>query len=72
MTVNELIEKLQEFPGDMEVFTCGEEYEGNKLSHFAYSPYPEIKRFVKDEDGTVFVAQRACKETAGAKKGILL
>jgi hypothetical protein len=72
MKVKELIEKLQQFPEDMDVFTVGEEYEGNELSHFAYNPNPEIKRFITDDDGDSFIVQRACLKTAEAKKCLVL
>jgi len=71
MTIKELIEKLQDYPEDMEIFTSGSMCTGNKLECTAYKPFPQEKRVVLIDD-TYYVAQRACKETSGAKKCLVI
>ena len=72
MTIKELIQQLQEYPEDMEVFTYGQPCSGNILEATAMKVFPVIKRVIKDENEDAFIAQRAHRETSGAKKCLIL
>ena len=72
MTVKELIQKLQEYPENMEVFSYGQPCSGNILEATAMKILPVLKYVVKDEIDDAFVCQRAHQETAGAKKCLIL
>jgi len=71
MKVKELIEKLQQFPEDMEVFTYGVACTGNRFKYLAYEANPQEERFVKLEKD-ILIAQRPCEETRGAKKCLVI
>ena len=73
MTVKELIEKLKEYPEDMEVFTFGESVGGNEFDSEAWPPYLKTL-YVKREESIErdYIAQRACKATAGSRKCLIL
>jgi len=71
MTIKELIKLLLEYPIDTEVFTCGEETDGNKLGYKLYIPSPKMDRFLI-KNNRYYTAQRACEETKNAKKCIVL
>ena len=72
MTIKELIQELQNYPEDMEVFSYGQSCSGNILEATAIEILPMVKRVIRNEDGSTFIAQRAHKETAGAKKCLIL
>ena len=71
MTVKELIEKLQEFPEDMECYSRGMTVGGSVFDCEASQVYPYIA-YVKDEGFIKYVAFRPCKETAGARKCLII
>jgi len=83
VTVKELIEKLKEFPEDMTVVTCGEEFPAewedgeyqNRYSHYVYNPMPKIhvikeieKRYVKMK----VLASRPCDDGLKWEKAVVL
>ena len=72
MTVKELIQELQNFPEDMEVFSYGQPCSGNILEATAMKILPVLKYVVKDEIDDAFICQRSHRETAGAKKCLIL
>jgi hypothetical protein len=73
VTVRELIQELQNFPEDMEVYTFGESVGGNEFDCEAYSPYLKTQ-YVKYEENIkkAYIAQRPCEATEGAKKCLIL
>lgn len=71
MKVKKLIEKLQQFPDDMEVFGYSISCTGNKFKYLVHEVSIKEERFVKFEKDTL-IAQRACKETQGAKKCLVI
>jgi hypothetical protein len=74
VTVKELIEELQKWPEDMEVFTEGQEVEGNELDCEAYRVRePFYKYIVPDKPGRRFyIAQRPCEKTKNARKCLII
>lgn len=73
MTVKELIEKLGEFPEDMEIYTYGRPVGGNFFECEAWNTNPHYRYIVKDINiNRNYVAQRPCKETKDAKKCLIL
>jgi hypothetical protein len=71
MKVKELIEKLQQFPEDMEVFCDEVACTGNKFKYLAHEPTVTEERFVKNQKD-ILIVQRPCKETSGAKKCLVI
>lgn len=71
MTIKELIKKLQEYPEDMECYTTGLQVGGNVFDCEATKIRPHIA-YVKDEGYIKYIALRPCKETAGARKCLII
>jgi hypothetical protein len=71
MKVKELIEKLQQYPENMEVFTYGTSCTGNILKYLADDVCVKEEKFIQINKG-FFIIQRPCKETAGAKKCLVV
>ena len=71
MTVKELIEKLKNYPEDMDCYTTGLQVGGNIFDCEA-SQISFYIAYVKDEGFIKYIAHRPCKETAGAKKCLIL
>jgi len=71
MKVKELIEKLKEFPEDMEVFGYGVSCTGNKFKYLVHSPNLKEERYVKFEKD-ILIAARPCEETKDAKKCLVI
>ena len=73
MNIRELKARIQDFPDDMEVlvFESGDP-ESNIFAGTARQIPIARPKHVKEIDGRLKVASRACKETAGAKKCFIL
>ena len=71
MKVKELIELLQEFPEDMEVFSYHIGCTGDKFKYLTHEPFLQEERFIVKGRQTLVVA-RPCKDTKGAKKCLVI
>ena len=73
MNIRELRGRIKDFPDDMEVliFESGD-LESNVFSGTARKIPITRPKHVKEVDGRLKIASRACKETAGAKKCFIL
>lgn len=74
MTIKDLIEKLKEYPEDMEVLAYHSGYSAdNKFKYIAVNPFIKEERFVEVGDGFyMLIAARPCEETSGAKKCLVI
>lgn len=74
MKIKDLKELIKDLPDDMDVFIDdGKELlEGNKWYYSLRELSPVERRVGEMEPGRLAVAQRACKETKNAKKGLVL
>ena len=71
MTVKELIEKLKQYPEDMEICTLNQSKDETIKNIWEGKVYPGVdivEKKVLDE----MIAARPCKETAGAERKLVL
>lgn len=71
MKVKDLIEKLQQFPEDTEVFSYNVGCTGNKFKYLTHEPNVKEERYVK-LGNDILIAARPCEETKGAKKCLVI
>jgi len=69
--VKELIEKLQQFPEDMEVFAYDIPCKGSEIKYLACDVNIKEERFV-EINSQIAIAQRPCKKTKGARKCLVI
>ena len=68
MTVKELKEKLSQFPDDMEIVSVKERVDGINVYGYMVQEPLLVKKYVKNRQTVL----RPCKETAGAKKTVII